>query len=110
VRAASKRAPRESAEDKVLRLPALRLPSPDAGLFDIRICVPRDARKDGVCLRHRRGNVIARRRKAPKQSRRFDRRAGLLRGACHRAAQSADPLARNDELCDPRNDGRGEFA
>jgi hypothetical protein len=34
VRAALKRAPRESAEDKVLRLPALRLPSFGTGLFD----------------------------------------------------------------------------
>jgi hypothetical protein len=68
VRAASKRAPRESAEDKVLRLPALRLPSPYAGLFDNRICVP-----------HSRGEmpyafVIARRRKPPKQSRRFGKK------------------------------------
>ena len=67
VRAASKRAPRESAEDKVLRLPALRLPSPDAGLFDIRIGVPRLRGEMAHAF------VIARRRKPPKQSRRFEK-------------------------------------
>ncbi len=36
-------------------------------------------------------------------SQRKDRKNGLLRGACHRAALRVDPLARNDveELCRP---------
>ena len=52
-------------------------------------------------------SVIAR-SEATKQSRLLPRRhSGLLRGACHRAALRADPLARNDELVGPLTRGQG---
>jgi hybrid cluster-associated redox disulfide protein len=62
------------------------------------------AREHGVdrealmrALRSSAGEIQAVIASEAKQSRGRRRRAGLLRGACHRAGQRPDPVARNDE-------------